>query len=118
MSGENVNKVVEQLKRAQARREKRLANMRTVYTYRHSEFGISDNLILLPTSTELSHKDYLLIHVTSLLAGMKRDISPMSNYELVCIGRFDKLRLEFTKSSPKVLFSFSEAIKNIKDLKK
>lgn len=108
---------VESLKRAQARREKRLQNMRTVYAYRTPE-GLCDNLILLPTSCEMAHKEFLRNNFASILSQMKEDLRPYVDCEIVRIGRFDKIKCELTKGTVEVVVPLSEVIKKIKEVEK
>lgn len=89
--------------------------MRTVYAYR-TPAGLCDNLILLPTATEMAHKEYLRNNLKSVLAGISDDISAYADCEVLRLGRFDKLKCEFSRMKfNQQLFALREIIDELKE---
>lgn len=97
--------VVDKLKRAQARRERRFANLRVVYSYSVNG-NLTDNLLLLPKDTEKAHQEFLRSQLSSVFATVPANWSP--DFNVVRIGVFDKSSCEFRKESHKVIISVRE----------
>lgn len=115
-----VKRTCESLARAQERRAKRLANLRSVYSYRNKHTKLlSDNLLLFDFATELAHKDYLEKQCFNLLSSSpKHIIEDLENFEIVRIGKFDKVKNDYMRISPKIIIDFSDLITKYKELNK
>lgn len=97
--------VIEKLKRAQVRREKRMAHLRVVYSYSING-ALTDNLLLLPMDTEKAHEEFLRTQLSHVFASMPANWSP--DFYVVRIGIFDKSSSEFRKEKQKVILSVRE----------
>lgn len=115
-----IKKTCEALARAQARREKRLANLRSVYSYSHNKTGITtDNMILLDYATELAHKQYLEKYMYSIIANLSKEkVEELSNYSVVRLGRYDKVKNDFMRITPKIIVKIKDVIDLHNKLKK
>ena len=115
-----IKKTCEALARAQARREKRLANLRSVYSYSHNKTGITtDNMILLDYATELAHKQYLEKYMYSIIANLSKEkVEELSNYSLVLFGSYDKFKNDFMRITPKIIVKIKDVIDLHNKLKK
>lgn len=81
-------RVIDDLNRAQARREKRYARKRVVYGYCHPTHGMSDNLILLPYATKDAHADYLRMVISGALQSAD-NVDKLRGYCVLKIAEYD-----------------------------
>lgn len=81
-------RVVEDLNKAQSKRDKRFARKRVVYGYCHPTHGMSDNLILLPFATKDAHADYLRMVISGALQTAD-NVDKLRGYCVVRIAYYD-----------------------------
>lgn len=107
-----LKKTCEALARAQERREKRLKNLRSVYSYYDKNNKVTtDNMLLLDFATELAHKQYLERHVYNLLKSLPDNrYKDFQHLSLVRLGKYDKIKNDFMPIKMKFIFDFKYII--------